>query len=89
MKPSSNVAAEIDRQNVTGKTMKAYLELATKCSKKKTLTEEQKSTIKGNWKGTREKKNKKKMHKATTRKKQTGTISLRKSSSSGRKSRSS
>ena len=36
MKPKVNdIAAEIDRQLVNGKTVKAYLELAGKCSKKK------------------------------------------------------
>ena len=59
MKPSSNVATENDRQIVTGKTMKPYLDLATKCSKKKTLTDEQKRISKASWKGKRDKKSKK------------------------------
>ena len=59
MKPSSNATVDADRQNVTGKTMKAYVDLATKCSTKKALTEEQKSTIRTNWKGKRRKKCKK------------------------------
>ena len=59
MKPSNNAAAEIDRQFITGKTLAAYKELAAKCSKKGTLTDLQKSTIKASWKERREKKNKK------------------------------
>ena len=39
MKPKvSDVAAEIDIQLVNGRTVKAYFELAGKCSKKKMLT---------------------------------------------------
>ena len=59
MKPSNNEVAEKDRQYVTGKTLAAYKELAAKCSKKATLTDLQKSTIKASWKGQREKKKKK------------------------------
>ena len=56
MQPSNNVATEMDRQLVTGKTHRAYVDLATKCSKKGTLTDDQKSSIKTSWKGKREKK---------------------------------
>ena len=59
MKPSNNVATDMDRQLVTGKTLRAYVDLATKCSKKGTLTDDQKSSIKASWKGKREKNNKK------------------------------
>ena len=59
MKPSNNAAAEIVRQFATGKTLAAYKELATKCSKQSTLTDLQKSTIKASWKGQREMNSKK------------------------------
>ena len=58
MKPSNNVATEMDRQRVTRKTLRAYVDLATKCSKKGTLTDVQKSSIKASLKGKREKNNK-------------------------------
>ena len=51
MNPSNNVA--------TGKTYRAYVDPATKCSKKTTLTDEQINSIKVSLKGKREKKNKK------------------------------
>ena len=60
MKPKAgNIPPEIDRQIVSGKTVKAYFELAGKCSKKKALTDEQKNLIKVNWKKKRERKTKK------------------------------
>ena len=43
-------AAENDRQIVNGRTVNAYKELAGKCSRKKTLTSDQKDQIKENWK---------------------------------------
>ena len=54
MKPCNNAAAEMDRQKVTGNTAKAYVDLATKSCTKANLTEDQKKTIKANWKGKRQ-----------------------------------
>ena len=51
MKPKGNdLAAEIDRQLVNGRTIKAYVDLAGRCSKKQTLTNDQKDQINENWK---------------------------------------
>ena len=51
MKPNTGDAVkEVDRQPVNGRTLKAYTELAGKCSNKEILTKEQKDHIKESWK---------------------------------------